>query len=386
VPVPATAVYRLGQILPGNGPLTIHILSPISTTSLRWHNFSRIGNKPLYEFDDPTYSPVFSVAFSSKGLAAAAGRDPNTIIRSTEFPSTNSATQRLEKHRSEVKTLAFSPNGQMLASASQDGTLNLWDVPTGQFVYSLLVGKARAEKQRPIFGLAFTGDGSRLVSAGSEVLVWDLSLDGWLQRASAIAERNFTPSEWTEFLPDEKYHPTFALGLLMEAHEDALKNDTKAAEAAYRTLTEWVSKGKNADLNYEVGRWGILDGFASAVATACKNAVTMAPAETAWMHFDLRAVELALAGQRADAIHDLENYVQRADGEKMRTRKALLDKLKSGSNLSTADVSETAFASPRLLDSAPSALNPERRSYKCAKLQGICFAISRFLKKDSQTK
>ena len=302
---------------------------------------TRIGSKPLCEFDDPTYSPVFSVAFSSKGLVAAAGRDPNIIIRNTEFPSTNSATQRLEKHRSEVKTLAFSPNGQMLASASQDGTLILWDVPTGQFVYSLLVGKASAEKQRPIFGLAFTGDGSRLVSAGSEVLVWDLSLDGWLQRASVIAERNFAPSEWTEFLPDEKYHPTFVLGLLMEAHEDALKNDTKAAEAAYRTLTEWVSKGKNADLNYEVGRWGILDGFASAVAAACKNAVTMAPAETAWMHFDLRAVELALAGQRADAIHDLENYVQRADGEKMRTRKVLLDKLKSGSNLSTADVSET---------------------------------------------
>lgn len=222
----------------------------------------------------------------------------------------------------EVTSLAFSPNGQTLASASKDGALILWDVRSRQLVSSLLVGSVEPDKQRPIFAVTFSPDGSRLVSAGSEVLVWDLSLKGWLERAGSIAHRNFTHDEWKGFLPDEKYRPTFPQGLLMETHEAALKRNSRAAETAYRDLTQRVSQSKNADLNRQVGVGGILDGFASAVAPACENAVAMAPPETAWGYRDVRGVARALTGRTAEAIADLEAYVQKAEGEQVRTRQA----------------------------------------------------------------
>lgn len=291
-----------------------------------------IGTKPLCEFDNPTHSPVLAVAFSSSGQVAAAGRDPKIIVSNTPASTSKRAVPKLERHRSEIRTLAFSPNGQTLASASQDGTLVLWDVPSGQFVSSLIIGSADLEKQKPIFAVVFDPDGSRLVSAGSDVLVWDLSPERWLERAGAIACRNFSEEEWSRFLPDEKYHPTFPQGLLTQAHEAAVKANFQAAEVAYRDLTTWVSKSRNAELNRQVGVWGILDGFAPVVAAACENAVAVAPPETSWEYRDVRGVARALTGRTADAVADLEAYVQRAEGEKLRTRAAWLEKLKAGQN------------------------------------------------------
>jgi WD40 repeat protein len=301
---------------------------------------TRIGSKPLCEFNNPTYSPVLSVAFGANGKVAAAGRDPKIMLCDANAADSNLPPPRLEKHKAEVTSLAFSPNGQMLASASQDGALSLWDVPSAQFVYALLAG-GDVEKSRPISSVAFNASGSRLVSAGSEVLVWDLSFEGWLARACSIVGRNLTEDEWARFLPDEKYRPTFRRGLLTEAHEAVLRSDSRTAEKAYRDLTEWISRGKNADLAYQVGLWGILDGFASTVAAACENAVTMAPPETAWEYRDLRGVARALTGHTADAIADLEAYVQRAGGEKLRTREDWLDKLKAGQNPFDAATLET---------------------------------------------
>jgi WD40 repeat protein len=131
---------------------------------LLWDTTRRIqiDSKPLCEFNNPAFSPVLSLAFSSKWQVAAAGRDTITLCNTNDL-SSGLPVPRLEKHKTEVTSLAFSPNGQMLASASQDGTLILWDVPSAQFVYSLLDGSAEGENYKPISAVAFNADGSRLV-------------------------------------------------------------------------------------------------------------------------------------------------------------------------------------------------------------------------------
>src|SRR5271165_4458557 len=41
-------------------------------------------------------------------------------------------TRTLTGHKRFVAALAFSPNGQQLATGSWDGTVKLWDVPSGR--------------------------------------------------------------------------------------------------------------------------------------------------------------------------------------------------------------------------------------------------------------
>jgi WD40 repeat protein len=73
-------------------------------------------------------------------------------------------------HRGSVWAVAFSPDGQLLASGANDGHIRLWDARTGRPRATL------AGHDRPVYGLAFSPDGERLASGGGDgkVRVWDL--------------------------------------------------------------------------------------------------------------------------------------------------------------------------------------------------------------------
>src|SRR5262245_50755188 len=89
----------------------------------------------------------------------------------------------LQGHQARVVALAFSPDGKMLASGSDDATIKLWDVTTG---------KERATLKGHVGGIcsvAFSPDGGTLASVGTifapldapppwphkgELIVWDL--------------------------------------------------------------------------------------------------------------------------------------------------------------------------------------------------------------------
>jgi WD40 repeat protein len=67
-----------------------------------------------------------------------------------------------------VSSLAFSPDGQQLASGSESGTVRLWDVRTGEQVWSL-EGYASGVKS-----VAFSPDGQLLALGSSDgtVILW----------------------------------------------------------------------------------------------------------------------------------------------------------------------------------------------------------------------
>jgi WD40 repeat protein/serine/threonine protein kinase len=80
--------------------------------------------------------------------------------------------QYLHGHLASVTAATFSPDGAMLASASTDGTILVWDAATGKVAGSSLVSP-----DGMVTDLAFTPDGSSLVSARStgQATLWDLN-------------------------------------------------------------------------------------------------------------------------------------------------------------------------------------------------------------------
>lgn len=66
---------------------------------------------------------------------------------------------------------AYSPDGRLIATTSNDGTARIWDASTLQTAH-VLTGHTS-----PIYGIAFSADGERLATAGidSTIKIWDVT-------------------------------------------------------------------------------------------------------------------------------------------------------------------------------------------------------------------
>ena len=131
---------------------------------------------------------VRAVAFSRDGkLLAAAGGLP---ARGGEMKiwdvEKRTPLRTIAGHADCIYAVEFTPDGKAVATASYDKLIKLWDVESGKEIRTL------KDHIDAVYALAFTPDGKRLVSASADrgVKVWDV----------ASGERLYTLSDATDGL------------------------------------------------------------------------------------------------------------------------------------------------------------------------------------------
>jgi WD40 repeat protein len=266
-----------GKILASDGGDTI-ILWDAST----WQMLGKITSGHQFESASQSIVGVETIAFSPDGKTLVSGgcgqlerraSEPNHFCGRGELRFWDVATRQmigapLAAHADQIISVAFSPDGKMLASAasSYDDTIQLWDVATRQTTGRPLTGydtvmvkmifspdgktlvtaaTMQAENKtyniflwdmdkRQLIGqpitahtfnlddIAFSPDGRVLASAGSDFLggqrdagsgtralkLWDMKLESWIEKACHVANRNLRRAEWELYFSDQKYRKT----------------------------------------------------------------------------------------------------------------------------------------------------------------------------------
>ncbi|NJR76211.1 MAG: hypothetical protein HC773_26820, partial [Scytonema sp. CRU_2_7] len=91
---------------------------------------------------------VWSVAFSPDGQTIASGSEDHTVrLWDVE---TGECVKILKRHTDRVRSVAFSPDGKTLASGSEDETIRLWQLDSSEPPKKLLA-------KRPYEGMDITG-------------------------------------------------------------------------------------------------------------------------------------------------------------------------------------------------------------------------------------
>jgi WD40 repeat protein/class 3 adenylate cyclase/energy-coupling factor transporter ATP-binding protein EcfA2 len=170
-----------------------------SEEAAHFWNLENMSEVELFSlnFDYSTEGPPGQFVFSPDGKYLAIGACPVSKVWDVDELQADSSAKpvfALFGHKNCINGLAYTPDGSRLITGSADGTAKVWDATTGQEMFTLVGGSGN------INSLAISPDGIHPLSAHSDgrVRVWDISPtgshEGW----------TIYPAHRSRFSPDGK--------------------------------------------------------------------------------------------------------------------------------------------------------------------------------------
>jgi WD40 repeat protein len=151
---------------------------------------------------------IESVAFTANGMLLVGDKSGVVSVWDTTDPSHPDEVATIARHSSAVSGLAAQPAGDLIASASEDGTIRLVSIadPTQPVEVATFQNGGHFDSPH----VAFSHDGALLAATGSAALsLWRVSAADVIRRLCAQSAP-ISRTEWDRYLLDFSYDPPCA--------------------------------------------------------------------------------------------------------------------------------------------------------------------------------
>jgi WD40 repeat protein/DNA-binding SARP family transcriptional activator len=153
----------------------------------------------------PVDGEVRTVAFSPDGGLLAGGQvDGAALLWATDGWQRVGAPLALRE--ATALAVEFSPDGRTLATSHADGAVVLWDVGSREPLGSPLALPGSGSPREVYTTARFTHEGGRLfaVHEDGRAFRWEVDPDAWRRHACVIAG-GLSPEQWSEVVPEQDY-------------------------------------------------------------------------------------------------------------------------------------------------------------------------------------